>query len=70
MEVPIKLKETSYKVPAICISHINIDIELDGISSIAKNFIAKGYELADPNLVWSNRINNLDFVLGTKSSYI
>ena len=70
VEVPLQMKTGVYKIPAVCINSINIDIHLKGLSNIAKEFSSKGYDIADQNLLKSDHINNLGFILGTKSAYI
>ena len=70
VEVPLQMKNRLYRIPAVCIDNININIHLEGLSNVAKEFSSKGYELADPCLLSSDHINDLGFILGTKSAYI
>ena len=52
------------------IPNINISLNLPNLSLVTKEFISKGYQLADSYLYESNdSISNIDFVLGSKSLY-
>ena len=57
-------------IDAICVPEIKINIKLPKLSCIAKQFVNKGYKLADKKLYESiNGIRNLDFILGSNSAY-
>ena len=60
-----------FSVKAICIPDIRTELDIPGLSKCAQNFVDKGYKLADINLIdGTDRIDNLDFILGTNSSEI
>ena len=70
VEVNLNCGERWRKVEAICIPSLNFDFKLPKLSIITKEFIDKGYKLADSYLYESrDSISNIDFVLGSKSLY-
>ena len=69
VEVPVSLGGKTHKIPAICTPEINISLNLKGLKHAAETFRERGYRLAD-SMINSDKIDNLKFILGTKSSYI
>ena len=59
----------NFRLQAYCLTDFGIDLNLDHLTDIASIFIDKGYTLADPDLLDSNKINDIQFMLGTESSY-
>ena len=58
-----------HTINALCIPKINVNLKIPRLSQIAKAFEDKGYVLADKLLSDSNSINDIEFILGTKSAY-
>ena len=70
VEMPLVISGRYCNIPAICTTEFNISLNLPGISSLARKFVSKNYELADEFLLHSSdKIQDLHFVLGTKSAY-
>ena len=67
-EVPLDSNPTPIR--AICVPEIKMKVNIPGLSDVAKNFRDKGYELADKNLLSSDRIENIDVVLGNLDSHV
>ena len=58
------------KIQALCVPEINIKIKIPNLCNIAKHFTDKGYSIADKALLdGSDEISNIEFLLGSKSSY-
>ena len=56
-------------IEAVCVPEIKIKLELPGIIKIAKHFLSCGHELADKFLVNSEKVSDINFILGSKSAY-
>jgi len=69
VSVPVYIGHKSYEIPAITVPKINITLKLVGLNDVAHEFARKGYVLADSQLLESDVISDLDFVLGTQSAY-
>jgi len=69
LEIAVEFGENVRKIPVIEIPSINIALNLPGLSEVAREFVARGYTLADSNLISNDSISNLDLVLGTKSAH-
>ena len=70
VEVELSVGKASYPVSAICIPEIRIDIDIPGLTEVARKFVERGYTLADKTLLGGkDSISDLDFLLGTKSAY-
>ena len=70
VEVELLIGKESYAVNAICIPEIKINVDIPGLAEVSREFIQKGYTLADKTLVnGGNSISDLDFLLGAKSAY-
>ena len=57
-------------IKAICVPSINIDMNLPGLKGIAQAFVDKGYQLADSFLLQTDKISNLDLILGNLDSQL
>ena len=68
VKVNLNIGGRIYNLLAICTPSINTNLNLPGLSEVAKAFIEKGYALADNHLT-DDCINNISFILGTNSSY-
>lgn len=64
VSVPLKLKSKLFHVNAICVPKISTSLKLPGLRRVAGEFVDKGYELADPKLLLSDCVNDINFVLG------
>ena len=71
VEIPIILNNESFILRAISVPNIATDIRVEGLYTLADQLKEKGYDLADECIISqrSDRICNLDVVLGTSSSY-
>lgn len=58
------------RLTAICIPDIKAKLNLPGLSKIVQAFQSKGYDFADKLLKDSDKIEDLNFVLGTLDSQI
>ncbi|XP_068214776.1 uncharacterized protein [Palaemon carinicauda] len=67
--VDLDIGDKNYKVQAICVPNIGIDILVPNLSKLAQAFKKKGYVIADNQLLNSDRISNVKFVLGTSSAH-
>lgn len=57
-------------VEFLTLPKINISLSLPGLSTIVREFICKGYNMADCSLIDSgNVIENLDLILGANAAY-
>ena len=66
----LSVSKASYPVIAVCIPEIRIDIDIPGLTKVARKFVERGYTLADKTLLGGkDSISDLDFLLGTKSAY-
>lgn len=70
VEVPISIKEKTYTIPAICVPELDVVCKFNNLTNLAMAFVDKGYQLADDYLLaGGDVINNIKFMLGTKSAY-
>ena len=69
VEVEIKFGPKTKILQAICIPEIKLNLDIPKLSLVAKAFSSKGYDLADKDLLSSDKINNIDFILGAKSAH-
>lgn len=70
VEFTLKFGSTERKLTAMTLPSLNINLNLPGLSKITKTFVDKGFQLADNYLLEGNdRISDIDFILGSKSSY-
>ena len=70
VEVNIGISDEEFKIEALCVPSIDINLKLPHLSKITKTFTDKGYMLADKKLLnHQDRIDNIDFILGTNSMY-
>ncbi|XP_068216710.1 uncharacterized protein [Palaemon carinicauda] len=67
--VDLDIGDKNYKIQAICVPNIGIDILVPNLSKLAQAFKKKGYVIADNQLLNSDRISNVKFVLGTSSAH-
>ena len=72
VEVNLQLGDRNEKISALCIPEIDISLKLPNLNKVVSGFVNKGYNLADKFLLddRSNEISNINFILGTKSSYV
>ena len=69
--VQLKFDFLPYPIEAITVPEIRTRIVLPGLSEIARQFLDKGYNLADSMLTsGSDVIENLDFILGNSEAQI
>ena len=67
---PIAFNAKTYDIQAMMVPEIKIDLQLPNLGNIVKNFISKGYHLADEFLTKdSNSISDIDFLLGADMSH-
>ena len=70
VEVPLSIGDSQHIVNAICIPKMEISLELDGLGLIVEEFQKSNYVMADSFLCKdSSSIEDIKFILGTKSSY-
>lgn len=70
VEVPLYSSDGSRIVPALVIPEIKVNLKIDKLGDIVKEFKERGYSLADSFLnVNSRSIHNIDFLLGADASY-
>lgn len=70
VEAKISFGNEERIVRALCIPSIDISLHIPGLNVIVDDFVRKGYNLADEQLVNCNdKIDNIGFILGTKSGY-
>ncbi|XP_068234742.1 uncharacterized protein [Palaemon carinicauda] len=70
VEVEVEIGKERFKIEALCVPSIDINLKLPQLSRITTAFIEKGYVLADNQLLnHQEEINNIDFILGTNSMY-
>jgi len=71
VELNLGVGDKTYKIKAICVPNMPINIELPKLGLIVTKFKEKGFELADKLLnEKSNRISNISFIMGTDASYV
>ena len=68
--VEIKISSNHEPIRAICVPSININMNLPGLKGIAQAFVDKGYQLADSFLLQTDKISNLDLILGNLDSQL
>ena len=70
VEVNVEVGDMKYKVEALCVPSIDINLKLPQLSRITKTFIEKGYVLADMRLLDNQEvIDNIDLIVGTNNMY-
>ena len=70
VECEMILQGKIHKIPAVCIPHIRTKLDLPGLQNVAKEFVAKGYSLADKELQYGgDSITNINFIFGTTALY-
>lgn len=72
VEVPLLVGTDSFTIEAIVTEKIRTNISVNNIDVVVKNFVSKGYKLADEWLQNSsvNTLTNIDIMLGTNDEYI
>ncbi|XP_068245280.1 uncharacterized protein [Palaemon carinicauda] len=70
VELNLKFGQEICKVEALCVPYININLKLPNLFRVASHFSAKGYTLADKQLLNNgDELNSIDFILGTNSAH-
>ena len=69
VEVELGLGNETYNVPAICVPSIDVNISVPNLSKLAQAFQNRGYDIADLQLLSSDTISDIEFVLGTASAH-
>ena len=64
VECNLVFGDEKFSVPAICVPSIRNALTLPGLSALLSEISAKGYPFADAELGLSDKISNIDFVLG------
>ena len=70
VEVPIRfgIDGDECNIHALVVPSIKVDLQLPQVGQVVEHFQQKGYTLADAYLPFSDRVNNIDFVLGSDAS--
>ena len=70
VELKVQLGQDIKKLEAPCIPSTNINLKLPNLDKVVQVFQSKGYVLDDEFLTSNSTcINNINLILGTKSSY-
>ena len=70
VRVPLFVGGTSHMVEALTVPCIRTSLSLPGLTAVAKTIRRKGYVLADPDLIDSDYIKDISFVLGMSNPEI
>ena len=70
VEIPITVGGSSHVIEALSVPQIPIAMTLDNLKSVARNFMNKGYVLADKTIQNSNKIDNIALIIGADADYI
>ena len=68
VKVSFTIGDQNYEVEALCIPNIHMILKLPGLETIVREFIRKGYQLAD-KCFNDDVIRYIDFILGSVSAY-
>ena len=68
VKVSFTIGDQNYEVEALCIPNIHMILKLPGLEAIVREFIRKGYQLAD-KCFNDDVIRDIDFILGSVSAY-
>ena len=69
IEIEIEINKEKMKIRTVVIPKIKIDLHIPGLSKLAKKFINCGYKLADRELFNSDKISNINLILGAESAF-
>ena len=69
VEAEVLIGKKIVKLQDYCLPSIGISLNLAKLGNIANEFVNEGYSLADPDLISSDCITNIEFILGVQSSY-
>lgn len=70
VEIPFCIGDKKYVLEAFVIPRIDIHLVLPGLGHLVHKLVDKGFMMCDDYLLeYTDRIDNLDFILGSKSGY-
>ena len=70
VQISLKIGETVHNVEAICVSSIDMNLNLPGLGKVVKSFRNYGYMLLDVFLDEDRKdISNIQFILGANSAH-
>ena len=66
----LRLDDQVKTIEAFTFPVMNINLNLPGLSQIVDNFVSKGYQMADEQVIDSNdSIGNIELILGADAAY-
>ena len=69
VKIKISMGDELRFIEAFTFPTIDINLKLNGLSTIANDFIAKGYTLADQGLQNVDSVKNIELILGADAAY-
>ena len=67
VRIRIEVGEREFELKAICVPNIRTSLSITDLSKCALGFVRKGYKLADQDLIKSDDVNDIEFILGTSN---